>query len=239
MTSSTGDSGPSRDLDTRDGELLADLFDDLLQEILEGRTPDLAGYLPDRPDLRERVARTWALACSVAGRREASKPVLGGYEILRELGHGGMGTVYLARHDILQRDVAIKVLPHSLAMSPRAKQRFLQEAKSLARIRHDHVVHIHRVLDHTEMLAFEMEYVDGPSLQQVLQELRAGRRPALLGDGNPVEWCVRTCIDVARALDEVHRHGLIHRDIKPSNILLRRNGTPVVADFGLACLGEL
>ncbi|MCA8977198.1 MAG: hypothetical protein KDC98_20925, partial [Planctomycetes bacterium] len=74
------------DTDTHDGEILADLFDVLLQEILEGRTPDLGGYLPDRPDLKERVAKTWALACSVAGRREPSRPVLGGYEILRELG---------------------------------------------------------------------------------------------------------------------------------------------------------
>jgi hypothetical protein len=168
--------GPG-ETDTRDGDLLADLFDTLLQEILDGNTPDLASYYPDRPDLRERIAKTWALACSVAGRREPSRPVLGGYEIVRELGHGGMGTVYLARHQALQREVAIKVLPHSLAMSPRAKQRFLEEAKALARLRHDHVVHIHRIIDHAEMLAFEMEFVDGPSLQTLILELRQQPKP--------------------------------------------------------------
>ena len=98
------------DPNTQDEELLADLFDALLQEILEGHTPDLDELHPERPDLRDRIAKTWSLACSVAGRREPSRPVFGGYEILRELGHGGMGTVYLARHQTLQRDVAVKVL---------------------------------------------------------------------------------------------------------------------------------
>ncbi len=238
--------------DTQDGELLADLFDALLQEILDGRTPDLAAIHPDRPDLRERIQKTWALACSVAGRREPSRPVLGGYEIERELGHGGMGTVYLARHQALNREVAIKVLPHSLAMSPRAKQRFLEEARALARLRHDHVVHIHRIIDHEEMLAFEMEYVAGGSLRSLVVELAQKAKPQsiqclaevlhlppeALGTRNSIEWFVRLGIRVARALGEVHRHGLIHRDVKPSNILLRKNGQPVLADFGLARAGD-
>lgn len=246
------DPDPAPGTRASDDELLADLFDELLQEILEGRTPDLATYHPNRPDLRDRIRKTWALACSVAGRREPSRPVLGGYEIVRELGHGGMGTVYLARHQILQREVAIKVLPHSLAMSPRAKQRFLEEARSLARLRHDHVVHIHRIIDHAEMLAFEMEYVDGPSLQSLILALRQqakplaiatlaevlGRPVETLGTRTTVEWFVRLAIRIARALGEVHRHGLVHRDVKPSNILLRADGRPVLADFGLARLED-
>jgi serine/threonine protein kinase len=238
---------------SQDEDLLADLFDALLQDILDGRTPDLAALHPDRPDLRERIAKTWALACSVAGRREPSRPVLGGYELVRELGHGGMGTVYLARHLTLHRDVAIKVLPHSLAMSPRAKQRFVEEARALAQLRHEHIVHIHRIVDHAEMLAFEMEYVDGPSLQSLLQSLRQQPKPQALaslaaalhlepqalGTRSTVEWFVRTTIRIARALAHVHGHGLVHRDIKPSNVLLRADGTPVLADFGLALTGDL
>lgn len=242
------DSGQGDPTNTHDEELLADLFDVMLQEILEGRTPELADYHPERPDLQARITKAWSLACSVAGRREPSRPVLGGYEILRELGHGGMGTVYLARHQVLQREVAIKVLPQSLAMSPRAKQRFLDEARSLARVRHENIVHIHRVLDHSEMLAFEMELIDGPSLQHVVQTLRQQSKPhttealanvlqlppAALGARTTVEWTVRLGIKVARALAEVHRIGLVHRDVKPSNILLRSDGRPVLADFGLA-----
>ena len=238
--------------ETRDEELLADLFDGFLQEILEGRTPDVEAHCRERPDLGDRIEKTWALACTVAGRREPSRPMFGGYEIVRELGHGGMGTVYLARHQTLQRDVAIKVLPQSLAMSPRAKQRFLEEARALARIRHDNVVHIHRVVDHAQMLAFEMEYVDGPSLQQLTAELRRDPKPftleplasavgvevAALGARTSIEWFVRLGIRLARALGEVHRHGLVHRDVKPANVLLRSDGTPVLADFGLALAGE-
>ena len=234
-------------------EQLAELFDEFLQQILDGGQPDLEACYRQRPDLRDRIARTWALACSVAGRREPSRPVLGGYEILRELGHGGMGTVYLAQHQALQRQVAIKVLPHSLAMSPRAKRRFLEEARALARLRHDHVVHVHRILDHAEMLAFEMEFVDGPNLRTLVQTLRQKPKPQsihslaevlglpveALGTRSSVEWFVRLGIKIARALGEVHRHGLVHRDVKPSNILLRTNGQPVLADFGLARDGDL
>jgi len=238
--------------ETRDEELLADLFDTLLQDILEGRMPDVASLLPDRPDLHARAQQTWHLACSVAGRRAPGRPVLGGYEILRELGHGGMGTVYLARHQQLARDVAIKVLPQSLAMSPRAKERFLEEARALAQLRHEHVVPIHRIIDHEEMLAFEMEYVAGGSLQALILALKQQQKPFALaslqeslgcdvgpGVRNSVEWFVRLGIKLARALGVVHRHGLIHRDVKPSNILLRKDGTPVLADFGLALQGEI
>jgi len=242
------DRGDASEVDVQDEAFLADLFDTLLQQILDGGHPDVAALQQQRPELRDQIQQTWALACSVAGRREPGRPVLGGYEILRELGHGGMGTVYLARHQDLQREVAIKVLPQSLAMSPHAKQRFLEEARALARLRHDHVVHVHRILDHGEMLAFEMEFVDGPNLRTLLTALRQKTKPQAitslaevlglpvetLGTRSTVEWFVRVGIKIARALGEVHRHGLVHRDVKPSNILLRTNGQPVLADFGLA-----
>ena len=236
-----------------DEALLAELFDTLLQAVLDGETPDLQALLPDRPDLQARVKQTFELACSVAGRREPGRPVLGGYEILRELGRGGMGTVYLARHEDLSREVAIKVLPQSLALSPRAKRRFLDEARTLARLRHDNIVHIHRIVDHSEMLAFEMEFIDGPSLQTLLTALRTqgpqpqtahliaalGEKAANLPVRSTVEYFVKLGIAIGRALAEVHRQGLVHRDVKPSNILLRPDGTPVLADFGLARDGDL
>jgi serine/threonine protein kinase len=253
--------------DTSDADRLDDLFESLLEDLQEGRAPDPDTLLPDRPDLRARVRETWAMACEVAGRRAPGRPVLGGYEILREIGRGGMGAVYLARHEQLGREVAIKILPQSLALSPHSKRRFLQEARALARLRHPHIVQIHRVVDDAEMLAFEMEFVDGPSLQRLLVDLRArvcpdagadppddaspaarsGAQPTIehvaaclsidagrLGARSAVEFFVRIAIRIARALGEVHRHGLVHRDVKPSNVLLRRDGSPVLADFGLA-----
>jgi serine/threonine protein kinase len=236
--------------DPRDEELLAELFDRLLQDILEGRNPDLDALHPERPDLREGIARTWRLACSVAGRREPGQPLLAGYEVVRELGHGGMGTVYLARHESLRREVAIKVLPRALALSHAAKQRFLAEARALAQIRHENVVRIHRIVDQADLLAFEMEYVDGPSLQTLIARLRRTQRPFAaanlanaLGKADvrvrsTVEWHVQLFIRIARALGHVHRHGIVHRDVKPSNVLLRADGSPVLADFGLALAAE-
>jgi hypothetical protein len=245
-------SEPANRPEDADEALLAEVFDLLFEHVLEGRTPDFDQMLPHRPDLRPRVEQAWSLACSVAGRREPGRPVLGGYEIVRELGHGGMGTVYLARHQSLDREVAIKILPQSLALSPRAKRRFLAEARALARIRHEHVVHLHRIVDHAEMLAFEMEYVDGPSLQQLIVGLKQrapagipqlqevlGPEASTFGARSTVEYFVRIGIAIARALEEVHRRGLIHRDVKPSNVLMRRNGQPVLADFGLARTGEI
>lgn len=226
----------------------ADLFDELLQQLLEGETPDLEAMAQAQPERREQIQKAWSLASSVAGRREPGRPTLGGYEILRELGRGGMGTVYLARHQNLGREVAVKVLPPSLGLSPSAKRRFLEEARALARLRNDHIVRIHHIIDSSDMLAFEMEYVDGSSLTALIEHLRQrGRDAALqhvaahlggdvarLGARTLVEYFVRLGIDIARALHEVHHSGLVHRDVKPSNILLRRDGRPLLADFGLA-----
>ena len=236
-----------------DEALLAELFDSLLEAALDGRSPDPRTLLPDRPDLKQRALETLELALSVAGRREPARPILGGYEILRELGRGGMGTVYLARHEALSREVAIKVLPQSLALSPRSKRRFLDEARTLARLRHEHIVHIHRIVDAGEMLAFEMEHIDGGSLQSLLASLRMQTKRPQIGDlrvalgpqaqgltaRSPVEYFVRVGIAIARALAEVHGKGIVHRDVKPSNILLRPDGTPVLADFGLAREGDI
>lgn len=236
------DAGERRD------DVQADLFDDMLQQLLEGRTPDLEAMARQRPEQAAEIQKAWALASAVAGRRDPGRPSLGGYDILRELGRGGMGTVYLARHQHLGREVAIKVLPPSLGLSPSAKRRFLDEAKALARLRHDHIVRIHRIIDDRDMLAFEMEYVDGASLTLLLEQLRPHRGHASLahlaaclgtdagglGARSLIEYFVRLGIDIARALHAVHQNGLIHRDVKPSNILLRRDGRPLLADFGLA-----
>ena len=233
-----------------DEPAFADLLDELLAELLNGDEPDLVAVAARHPQAAHRIDEAYRLAGSVAGRRATNRPVLRGYEIVRELGRGGMGTVYLARQADLDREVAIKVLPHSFGLSAHSRQRFLEEAKALARVQHDNIVGIHRIVDDGDLLAFEMEFVDGPSLQEVLAHLRevraGGNVPTLqhvadllhlpladLGAPNLTMFFVRLGRAIGRALGAVHRAGFVHRDVKPANILLRQNGQPVLADFGL------
>ncbi len=235
-----------------DDTAFAELLEDLFEQLLDGDDVDRQTLAERHPAMAHRLDEAVALAVGSAGRRARPRPSLQGYEIVRELGRGGMGTVYLARHAELDRDVALKVLPHSFGVSQQSRQRFLHEARALARIDHPHVVAIHRIVDRGEVLAFEMDFVDGPSLQQLLDHLREhaqrtgtaatiatiaerlGLEPQALGARHPTQFFVRLVTKVAQALGEVHGRGLVHRGVKPANILLRKNGEPVLVDFGLA-----
>jgi serine/threonine-protein kinase len=145
------------------------------------------------------------------------------YALERELGRGGMATVYLARDVKHKRLVALKVLHPELAAALGA-ERFQREIEFAARLQHPHIL---TVLDSGEaagQLWFTMPYVEGESLRSRL------RRERQL----PVEDAVRIATETARALDYAHRQGVMHRDIKPENILLTRDGDTLVADFGIA-----
>src|SRR4051812_6713858 len=144
------------------------------------------------------------------------------YRVERELGRGGMATVYLAhdlRHD---RPVALKVLRPELAASL-GPERFLQEIRIAARLRHPHILPVHDSGETASRLWYTMPYVEGESLRQLLARERQV----------PVDRAVRIATQVLGALDYAHAHGVIHRDIKPENILLD-SGQAVVADFGVA-----
>ncbi len=154
--------------------------------------------------------------------------VLGRYSLERELGRGGMGVVFLARDVALDRPVAIKLLPPALAASAAARERFLREARAVARLSHPHIVPVHAVEAHDgpDALAFfVMGYVDGETLGARVR--RAGPLPAA--------EAMRVVQEVSWALGHAHANGVIHRDVKPDNILLERDtGRAVVADFGIA-----
>ncbi|MCA8964928.1 MAG: serine/threonine protein kinase, partial [Planctomycetes bacterium] len=213
--------------DTQDEELLADLFDTMLQEILEGRTPELQDYLPERPELQPRVAKTWSLACSVAGRREPSRPVLGGYEIVRELGHGGMGTVYKALHTKLKRIVALKVLPEKRLQDASAVARFEREMAAVGQLQHPNIVQAHDAGEHDGRHYLVMEYVEGADLSHL-----SGPHKQL-----PIPEACELIRQAAEGLQHAHDHGMVHRDIKPPNIILCGAGgipdTAKLVDFGL------
>jgi serine/threonine-protein kinase len=151
------------------------------------------------------------------------------YVLERELGRGGMGVVFLARDLKLDRLVAIKALPLHLADDERVRERFLREARTAARLSHPNIVPIHRADEIDGRVFFVMGFVDGESLAQRVAE----RGPLPPGE------VVALLRDVASALHEAHRLGIVHRDVKPENILIdQRTGRAMVTDFGIARVVE-
>ena len=147
------------------------------------------------------------------------------YTIEGEVGRGGMGVVYRARDERLQRRVAIKVLPPELAFQPDIRERFTREAQTAAKLSHPHIVPIHTVGEGHGLVYFVMGYVDGESVAG-----RIRRRGKL-----PVEEVRRIMAESADALGAAHALSIIHRDIKPDNILLEgTRGRVMVTDFGIA-----
>jgi serine/threonine protein kinase len=144
------------------------------------------------------------------------------YRVERELGAGGMATVYLAEDLRNQRRVAVKVLRSDLS-ALLGTERFLNEIRVTANLQHPHILPLFDSGEAEGRLFYVMPYVEGEALSE-----RIGREKQL-----PVEEAVRITREVAGALDYAHRHGVIHRDIKPANVLLQ-DGTALVADFGIA-----
>ena len=153
------------------------------------------------------------------------RAVRGRYAIERELGRGGMGVVVLARDLSLERHVAIKLLPATLAAQPVLRERFLREARTAAGLSHPHIVPIHAVEEVDDIVFITMGFVDGETLADRVR--RAGPLP-------PREVS-RILREVAWALAYAHGRGIVHRDIKPDNILIERgSGRALVTDFGIA-----
>src|SRR6266705_1963449 len=154
--------------------------------------------------------------------REAA---LGEYEVLAELGHGGMATVYLAHDLALDRKVAIKVLaPALLLMGEGMVERFKREARTAAALSHPHIIPIYAVKESEHVLYFVMKYVQGRALDTVIRDVGT----------LPIPMVQTILAQVGDALGYARRHGVIHRDIKSANIMLDEDGRAVVTDFGIA-----
>jgi tetratricopeptide (TPR) repeat protein len=181
------------------------------------------------PALRERIARRKRLgslpAAPEADWVEPPLPELPDHEVLDRLGRGGMGIVYRARDVRLGRIVALKMLAEARYATRERVERFLDEARAVARLRHPHIVAIHAMGEHEGRPYLSLEYLDGGSLADRLAAGPMAPRPAA--------ELVET---VARAIDAAHRAGVVHRDLKPANVLLTADGVPKVSDFGLAKL---
>jgi len=158
----------------------------------------------------------------------AEGQVIAGYTIVRSLGSGGMGEVYLARHPRLPRFDALKVLSAAVCAESEYRERFNREADMAASLWHPHIVEVHDRGDVNGQLWISMDYVEGTDAGELLT------RPENL-NGLPPDDVVRIINAIADALDYAHERGLLHRDIKPTNILLADDGDRIMlADFGIA-----
>lgn len=180
----------------------------------------------DAAAILEELGPTLTSSCRV--------PKIPDCEIIRELGHGGMGVVYLAKQTSLNRHVAIKTLRHLHDVRPQDVQRFINEAEAVARLTHPNIVPIHHIGRDSDIPYFLMEYVDGGTLAD---RLRNGPLP--------LDEAAALVETLARAMEYAHQRGIIHRDLKPANILLASCSTnrsigekseihPRITDFGLA-----
>ena len=196
-----------------DAELLAEVqarlrYVRLLEAKLDVLLPSSSG-----PDAGPAAPRPWT----------AQPPHLSGYEVQDELGRGGMGVVYRAWDQRLHRPVAIKMLLAGDFARPDERERFEREAEAAAGLRHANIVQVYHVGDLEGRPYFMMEFVEGGSLAERLAvaPLAAGQAAALLAT-------------LAEAVQAAHDRGIVHRDLKPGNVLLTADGTPKIADFGLA-----
>jgi tetratricopeptide (TPR) repeat protein len=180
----------------------------LLRQELEGTILDPAEYAARFPNCAEALAAQFEFHGALAAQNEF--PDFPGFELLRELGRGGMGVVYLARDQSLNRLVAVKVLISGQFASATARQRFRMEAEAAAGLRHPHIVEIHSFGDHNGRPYIVMEHVAGRSLNEHL-------------DGTPLapRTAARLVCSLADAVQHAHQAGIVHRDLKPANILLR------------------
>ncbi len=214
----------------------------LLDEILDSElTPEeVCGDCPDLlPEVRKRLQQMRVVEAEIealfpttgpapdtrtgASQTIADLPKIPGYELEAVLGYGGMGVVYRARHVRLNRIVALKMLLAGAYAAPQESARFRREAEAVAGLRHANIVQVYDVGDIESRPYFTMEFVEGGSLAQ-----------KLAGTPQPALQSAALAATLAEAVHAAHQGGIVHRDLKPANILLTADGTPKIADFGLA-----
>jgi serine/threonine-protein kinase len=230
-----------------DSARLAALVEGLLARARAGKHVDIDGVASEHPDLAVDLRELWAVAslaeafgsrtsladiefapATVNESSTASRfgPVRRGfddYELLEELGRGGMGVVYRAHQKSLDRVVALKIVLAGSAATPADLARFRSEAETAAQLNHPHIVPVYEVGQHNDLPYFTMRYVRGTTLAERLADgPLTGREAASL------------LAPIARAIAKANQKGVLHRDLKPSNILIDTEERPYVSDFGLA-----
>ena len=254
-------------------QLLDSIVDEFTSQIRAGLNPQVADFQERYPQLHCQleellgsVKAIESLKSTAAGKAGSSASfdrtqfpmpeTIGEYQVLSELGRGGMGVVYLGKHQTLGREVAIKVLPPSLAASEDRVDRFQSEAQAAARLHHTNIVGVFGVGQNDSFHYYVMDFVAGRGLDEFIRERKKKRcesdsdsssysdsssssqppHASTHSDQAHFRWAARVGADLADALAYAHGQGVLHRDLKPSNFLLGDDGIVRITDFGLAKL---
>lgn len=267
---------PEMPEDAHDGaseQLLDSIVDEFTSQIRAGLNPQVIDFQERYPQLHCQleellgsVKAIESLKSTAAGKAGSSASfdrtqfpmpeTIGEYQVLSELGRGGMGVVYLGKHQTLGREVAIKVLPPSLAASEDRVDRFQSEAQAAARLHHTNIVGVFGVGQNDSFHYYVMDFVAGRGLDEFIRERKKKRcesdsdsssysdsssssqppHASTHSDQAHFRWAARVGADLADALAYAHGQGVLHRDLKPSNFLLGDDGIVRITDFGLAKL---
>ena len=267
---------PEMPEDAHDGaseQLLDSIVDEFTSQIRAGLNPQVIDFQERYPQLHCQleellgsVKAIESLKSTAAGKAGSSASfdrtqfpmpeTIGEYQVLSELGRGGMGVVYLGKHQTLGRQVAIKVLPPSLAASEDRVDRFQSEAQAAARLHHTNIVGVFGVGQNDSFHYYVMDFVAGRGLDEFIRERKKKRcesdsdsssysdsssssqppHASTHSDQAHFRWAARVGADLADALAYAHGQGVLHRDLKPSNFLLGDDGIVRITDFGLAKL---
>ncbi len=258
---------------------LADVLERYLADLENGSLTDCESVLAAHPDLADelrpyldslrmlhsaaRDMKIDKIADAAEIRETTKRRQIGDYRIVREIGRGGMGIVYEAHQESLNRQVALKILPFAAVLDQRQIARFRTEAQAAAQLHHSHIVPVFAVGQEQGVYYYAMQYIEGQSLEHAIDELRQAEKnraeystkvdgarngsTTTLSIDARRRWSsqhathsdfyrtvARLGIEAAQALHHAHQHGILHRDVKPSNLLLDKQGRLWVTDFGLA-----
>ena len=233
---------PSGEAEQDAEQRLANLLSELTDAICQGQEVDFDRVCRQHPDLADELRQLWGavLVTDTAGssanqvprqagddtnhlRRLTLPTTIGDYELIEEVGRGGMGVVFRARQISLDREVAVKMILRGRLASDADLQRFLAEAAATAQLVHPHIVPVYEVGDIDGRPFFSMQFIEGETLSERLARGPMDQREA-----------AEMIAKIARAIHFAHGQGVLHRDLKPSNILINRDGQALITDFGLA-----